>query len=302
MENETKHHDVFSIVTDRIIELLQKGTVPWQKPWAEAGIPQNLITRIPYRGVNLLLLASFGFSQNLFITWKQLKELGAEVKKGEKPFPVIFWKWPEKKEGDVEINNKKIRPILRYYSVYNVSQCEGIPANVVPQLPRLFEPIKACEEIVEHMPNRPLIRHVEHEAYYQPQGDYVNMPPMEYFYDSTGYYSALFHELVHATGHESRLRRPGVIEFLPWKLENYSTEELIAEIGACFLQAHAGIADTGIQNSAAYIKGWLSVLREDSKAIVFASTQAQKAVDYILSHDERNAEVVQDEHPTFAHH
>ena len=176
--------DIYEIVTNRIIEHLEKGVIPWQKPWTEAGIPMNLITGKNYRGINVWLLNSLGYSQNFFLTFKQVKELGGSVKKGEQAQEVIFWKWIERENKETK-EIEKI-PLLRYYNVFNIDQCIGIPKEKLPQIiERKNDPIEACEKITNEMPKRPEIRHNEQKAYYNKIDDYVNMPKSEIFMNSS---------------------------------------------------------------------------------------------------------------------
>lgn len=282
METTTKKRDVFQIVTDRITALLEKGVVPWKQQWQATGatLPMNLSTRKRYRGINILLLASLGYERNYFLTRNQLLEFGGRVKDGEKPAMVVYWKTFDE-EGASEEEKPKRKPVLRYYSVYNIAQCDGIPEKDIPAPVKEFSPIGICDETVAFMPDRPEIRHGGNEAFYSPRHDFVNMPPRESFTDAEAYYSVLFHELIHSTGHEKRLARKELTD-TSQKRDSYSQEELTAEIGACFLNAHTGIENKHFENSVAYIGGWLSRLKNDNRFIVYASTQAQKAFDFIL--------------------
>jgi antirestriction protein ArdC len=279
-KNQSSKNDVYQIVTDRIIKQLEAGCVPWKRPWTAAGLPQNLISHKPYRGINLMLLASCGYSRNFFLTFKQVEELGGKIKNGEKPQPVIYWKKMEKenpKTGEIFVDS-----VLRYYRVFNISQCEGIsPAKLLPA-DLINEPILFCEDIVRGMPQCPPIQQVEDAAYYHPVHDYVNMPPMKNFLHSEAYYSTLFHELIHSTGHTSRLNRKELMQLKPFNSEMYSFEELVAEVGASFLNSLTGIGQKEFEQNAAYIQGWLKRLKNDKRLIVTAGGQAQKAVDFIL--------------------
>jgi antirestriction protein ArdC len=299
METTDTGKGVYKILTEHIIRLLEKGTIPWKQPWSQKELPQNLLNRIPYKGINLMLLSAFNFERNFFLTFKQVKSLSASIEKGAKSLPVVFWKWPEperKEDGTLleTDEDKKVKPILRYYSVFNISQCKNIPENLIPLLEtRPNNSIESCARIIEHMPNRPTIQFVEQEAYYKPSLDIVNVPDIKFFESSESYYATLFHELVHSTGHEKRLNRKDGMESISFGSDKYSNEELIAEIGACFLEAQAGISDRDFENNAAYINGWLKRLKKDGRFIVFASSQAQKAADYILSNHEKEPELVQ---------
>jgi antirestriction protein ArdC len=290
METKTIRKDVYEIVTSIIIEKLETGIIPWKQPWKGTGAPMNLISKKPYRGLNILLLSYHGYSSNYFLTFKQLLSIGGRVKKGEKSHLVVFWKWdpaPEENEAQppqTEEQAKRQAPILRYYHVFNTEQCEGIPAGHLSDLLEVpdNDPIAACEELVGNMPQRPDIRFKYNEAFYHPLLDYVNMPKMERFDDSESYYHILFHELIHSTGHDSRLCRKFSDCMEEWGSEAYSFEELIAEIGSNYLDAIAGISSPAIDNSIAYIQGWLSRLKGDKRFIIDAACKAQRAVDFIL--------------------
>lgn len=206
------------------------------------------------------------------------------VRKGEKGTPVIFWKRFEVK--DKATGEKKQSFLLRYYTVFNVEQCDGIEWSApAPVVGAPFNPIPACAAIVEAMPQRPDITHGGNRACYSPMFDKVNMPEAVTFDSPESYYSVLFHELTHATGHKDRLGRDLTV-IAAFGDSNYSKEELVAEMGAAFLCGHAGIANAAtVGNSASYIAHWLAKLRGDSKLVVSAAGLAQKASDFILGVD-----------------
>jgi len=276
--------DVYQIVTDRIIKLLERGTAPWQLPWTQGGMPMNLITRRPYRGINVWLLLSVGYEQNLFLTWEQLKAIGGSVKRGEKGHIVVFYK-TIKKEADEDADEQEQKiPLLRYFKVFSASQCTGIPEHLLPRTEeRHIEPIEACDAIVRGMPNCPRIKHEKQKAFYDVRQDYVNMPKRQSFKSAEAYYSVLFHELTHSTGHQSRLNRKTITQMREFGSEPYSIEELIAEMGTCYLNSHVGILNKQEADSAAYIQGWLKQLKDDKRFVVHAASQAQRAADYILN-------------------
>jgi antirestriction protein ArdC len=281
-KKEEAKKDVYQIVTERIIAQLEKGVIPWKQPWTESGLPKNLITKNTYRGINLLLLLSLGYERMFFLTSKQITELGATVKKDEKAHLVVYWNWVESKDEVTTDGKPKKAPFLRYYLVYNVDQCEGIDEDKIPEpTESKFTPIEYCENMVLNMPNLPTIKHKEQKAYYEPLRDFINMPKPETFENEDRYYATLFHELVHSTGHRSRLNRKGLLEMTPFGSEAYSFEELIAEIGSSYLCYHAGI-ESPFEQQAAYIEGWLKKLQSDNRFIIQASSSAQKATDYIL--------------------
>lgn len=276
--------DVYQIVTDRITALLEQGTVPWEKPWTDAGVPANLLSKRPYRGINLWLLLSLNYERNLFLTWDQLKKVGASVKQGEHGHVVIYWKTPPKKEDVVDGDKEKKVPILRYYKVFNIAQCRDLPESLVESLvPVEHQPILECEAVVSGMPQCPVIKHKEPSAYYHIAEDYINMPKRKTFKTAESYYATLFHELVHSTGSEKRLNRKTIGQMAEFSSDMYSLEELIAEFGSAYLSSYTGILETEIQHSAAYINGWLEKLKGDKRFVVQAAGQAQRAVDFIIN-------------------
>lgn len=278
--------DVYQVITDRVITLLEQGQIPWQKPWQSGELmPRNAISGREYRGVNVFLLHAMSYASPFWLTFNQSKELGGTVRRGEKACPVVFWKWLE---SDDPADKRRI-PFLRYYSVFNVAQCDGIPADKIPSLnvtKREHSPIVEAERIVAAMPCRPEVKSGQSRAFYSPAGDYVGMPAPEHFRTGEDYYSVLFHELTHATGHESRLNRKGVGgadgEWSAFGSTPYAKEELVAEMGAAFLCGQAGIVERTLDNSAAYVGSWLQRLRDDRRLVVQAAAQAQKAADFIL--------------------
>jgi antirestriction protein ArdC len=295
--------DVYSIVTERMITLLEAGTAPWRKTWRGGDSPRNLVSKKPYRGVNTLLLSSAAFASLYWLTFNQVQQLGGRVKKGAKSELVIFWKFSEtrKEDGDAQSGDdrtpKRRPPILRYYRVFNVEQTEGLEKYLPPPSEeQMFTPMERAARIIEAMPQRPPIRHDEPSAYYAPARDFVNLPRPEVFDTPENYYAVAFHELTHSTGHESRLNRAGVAgsRLAAFGSADYSREELVAEMGSAFLCAEAGIEST-LDNSAAYLKGWLGALRGDARLIVTAASAAQRAVDFILGRDYTEAV---DETPT----
>ena len=274
-------NDVYQIVTDRIISLLESGTVPWHRPWRAANQwAQNLVSRQPYRGINQFVLNAAKYPSPFWLTFRQVHLLGGSVKKGERSFPVVFWK-RFKEEGNEEA---KPIPFLRYYSVFNVAQCEGINVPAIPTVdpaPK-FQRIEKCEQIIADMPKRPSINHHGRGACYSPSHDEIGIPDPEAFESIEAYYSTLFHELTHSTGHLSRLNRKEVTEAGRFGTDPYSREELVAEMGAAFLCGNCEIENKTVDQSAAYIQSWLAKLKDDRRLVVHAAAQAQKACDFIL--------------------
>jgi antirestriction protein ArdC len=279
---------VYDVINEKIIELLEQGTVPWRKTWhSESNAPKNLISKKEYRGINSFLLGTSTFSSPYWVTFKQATDKGGHVIKGSKSTPVVFWKWIDRKEGDgadsEETNSKGKIPMLRLYNVFNMEQVEGIEPPAPETTINTFTPIEAAQQIIAGMPLRPDIQHGGNKACYSPMLDYVKLPVPEAFETPEEYYSTCFHELSHSTGHGSRVGRKGVTETSYFGSHEYSKEELVAEMGAAFLCGHAGIEQRVIENSAAYIQGWLKALKNDMKMLIMAAAQAQKASDYILN-------------------
>jgi len=280
-EKTEKKQSVYEMVSTRFLKQLEKGSIPWQQPWTDAGPPQNLVSGRPYKGINVWLLSMLGYERNFFLTYDQVNALGGRVKKGEKSHIVVYWKSKEVKDNETHQMVKK--SFLMYYKVFNVAQCEGLEKDKIPLMPHPNDPIQACEDIVANMPSKPEIKNEATSAFYNPQHDYVNMPRMDQFYESDGYYFTLFHALIHSTGHSSRLNREEVMNFNNFGSEPFSMEALTAEIGACYLMSLTGIYIEDFKNNAAYIEGWIKKLQDDGRFIVFACSQAQRAVNFILN-------------------
>lgn len=277
--------DVYSIVTDRIIKALEEGTVPWQKPWIGSGRAINYVSRKPYKGINTLLLDQPGE----YLTFKQCAALGGKIKKGEKAQMIVFFTFSEHKEKDANGDDKITTfPVLKYYSVFHITQCEGIESKLEPPSPEA-DPLAEGETIIDGYISRSGVGFEavkgSDRAFYRPSEDRVVVPHISQYQLVEEYYSTTFHELTHSTGHSSRLKRfgeknDGVAAFGD---EVYSKEELIAEIGSSMLMSIAGIErPETFQNSASYLQSWLDVLKGDKRLIVTAANAAQKAVDLIL--------------------
>jgi len=274
---------VYQIITDQILEQLDKGTIAWHKTWTGQGMPTNYCTKKEYRGINVFMLGFTEHKSSKWLTFKQAKQLKAQVRKGEKSSMVVFYKPFFAKDSSPDDERRKAEGfMLRYYRVFNTEQIDGLPAQESID-PKEFDndPIENCEHIVNNMPTPPTIEHNEQRAYYRPSADSVNMPKFNTFTSSEEYYSTLFHELVHSTGHESRLDRKGITELNHFGSHDYTREELVAEMGASMLCGVTGIDGVTLENSASYIDGWRRKISKDIKLIITAAAQAQKAVDHI---------------------
>lgn len=271
-------------ITERIIALLEEGTVPWRKPWrGQEDWPKNLVSGKEYRGVNVFMLGATMYTSPWWLTFKQAKDRGGNVKKGEKGFPCIYWNWTEKKDNDS--GDIRMIPFAKYYTVFNAVQCEGIACPEQDSLRPSASPIETCEDILAGMPLPPRVDTGRSRAAYHPVQDCVYMPESRAFESDEDYYATLFHELVHSTGHSSRLGRPGITDPIVFGSHTYAKEELIAEMGASFLCGRAGIENKVIENSAAYIDNWMRRIRKDQTLVIKAASQAQKAADYVLRRD-----------------
>jgi antirestriction protein ArdC len=282
--------DVYEIVTEKIINLLEQGVVPWRRPWTSTGLPRNLVSKKPYRGLNFFLLLASKYVSPLWLTMRQANELGGHVRKGEESTVVIYWKIDDvnQRPEDADESEEKTRRrfLLRQYRVFNLEQCE-LPRAVLDRLPNIerhqHDPIEAVEKIIAGMPNSPEIVRAGSKAFYSPITDRVTLPPRELFISAEEEACTAAHECSHATGSVKRLNRKSINEAAPFGSPTYSLEELVAELSAAYICAEAGISNAVIANQAAYVAGWLKKLRDDRRLLVHAAAQAQRACDYILN-------------------
>lgn len=307
MKTTSEKFDIYQKITDQIIARLEAGVVPWRKPWAckgLAGAPRNFTTGKAYRGMNIWMLAGAPYETPFWLTFNQVKGLGtvksptsgkpvdmARVRKGEKGTTIVFWSIIEKKDQVTGETDKRF--FLRYSTVFNVEQCDGIPAEKIEALKRkcgiiadpsapVFSPIETAEAMIKGY-DKCAIGYGGDRAFYSCVRDDITLPHKTDFISPENYYSTAFHEIIHSTGHATRLARPGIVDFDRFGSEQYSKEELIAEFGATYLDAMAGIEQPLLEQSASYIAGWISKLKDDPKLIVSAASQAQRAADYVLA-------------------
>lgn len=257
--------EIYQHITDKIIEQLKKGTIPWRKPWRQ-GLPSNYITRKPYNGINRLSLLCNDYPSPYYLTYLQIKQLGGQVLKNQKGHLIVFWKVID--ITDEEDQHVDEFPLLRYTYVFNLTQ-----TNLYK--PEENEPLKIleCEQLLNNIRPEPVIRYNTSECFYDKRNDYISIPPMSQFTSREEYYSSLFHELVHWTGHQSRLNRQNL---------DYATEELVAELGASYLCAIAGISQAVINNQTAYINDWLRLILFNNQRLLNTSRFAQESVDLII--------------------
>lgn len=278
--------DVYTRVTNLIIEKLESGIIPWREILKTGNVPQNYISKRPYTSINAFLLGMEDYPQPFYMTFPQIKQLGGSVKKGAKGHIVVFKKVLEKKDKDSNIEKMAI---MKNYHVFNISDVTGVDFVFAQNLNTLNNTIKNGETIIQNMPNCPkIVNDIKSQAFYSPALDYINIPHISQFLTSENYYLTLFHELTHSTGHKNRLNRfSETQEKLRFGSKTYAFEELVAEMGACFLAIFAKINDDSLfDNSTAYIQSWISKLKSDKYLIFRASTKAQHASEYIMNRPE----------------
>lgn len=274
---------VYKYVTERIIAELEKGVIPWKKPWkGQKAI--NYVSRKEYQGINTLLLPFPGE----YLTFNQIRKLGGKVKKGEKSSMIVFYKFIEKKNKDGEVT--ETFPLLRYYNVFHLSQTEDIDTKSEAfKAKNDNEVIGDAEKVVKDYVEREKIKLQNilgsDRAYYSQSEDKIVLPDLKQFVNSHEYYSTAFHEMTHSTGHKSRLDRFKDTESYKFGSESYSKEELIAEVGSAMLCNHVGVEiPETFENSVAYIQSWIGVLKEKNnvRLVTTAASAAQRAVNFIL--------------------
>lgn len=285
------------MVTDRIVEQLDKGIIPWQKPWSGACLADggaiNYVSRKPYSFLNQLLLGKEGE----WLTFKQIKDAGGNIKKGSKAGMVVFFKQVKmnktvKNEDGSENEEQRLVPILRYFNVFHIDDTEGVESKIKKEeeTGTLIFPIDTAEEVITGYLGREKALKFHNDkltdrAFYSPSLDMVSVPMLSQYEIPEEYYSTTFHELVHSTKAKSRCDRDseqhGIAAF---GNEDYSREELVAEIGSAMLCNKIGIeCEKAFKNSVAYIQGWLKALKNDNRAIVWASSRAEIAAKFILT-------------------
>jgi antirestriction protein ArdC len=301
-------NDVYQKVADRLIEMIDNNVIPWRKPWkqtAEDGGSMfeacvSYSTGKPYSFLNQILCE---FREGQYITFAQAKKVGGNVKRGAKGYPVVFWSFVEKDATD-QNGNKKYNdrgevvktsyPVLKWYHVFNVEDCENIPERkkvVVPDDDSgdvvALDPIQAAEDLAHNYVTREGITlniGKSNRAYFQPSSDTVVLPELSQFTEVSEYYSTMFHELTHSTGVKTRLNRDEMTKIVAFGDQDYSREELTAEMGAAFILGRLGIQqESTVTNSAAYLQGWRKAIKNDPKCVVLAAGRAEKAANYIFN-------------------
>jgi antirestriction protein ArdC len=284
---------IYQEVTDRLTAELEEGRIPWRRPWAIKGGSsyRNLVTKKEYHGINPLLLnltaLSRGYTSPWWLTYNQAKAKGGHVKKDERGTMIVFWKMllldkngKAIKDSDKKTKVDKVIPLLRYWTVFNFEQTEGIEA---PEMdPEVFEPMERAQALIDQYEDHPEYKAAD-EAYYSPGEDIIGLPDRKKFSDQESYYSAVYPELVHSTGHSERLCRFDISEYGA----TYDKEALIGELGSAMLAGLAGITvPESVTNAKEYIQGWLLALNDNNRLVVQAASKARAAADYIVGPDE----------------
>lgn len=300
--------NVYEIVTNRILSELEKGKIPWHKPWKRVnkggeiilGGAYNHVTGHRYSLLNQLLL----MHDDAYLTFKQVQSLGGKVNKGAQSEIVVFWKMLHKEEENASgEKEEKLIPMLRYYNVFwigdtNIERKEKPEEKIIiPDNLSNHEQNDMAEKLIEDYVSREGITLVNQyesdEAYYMPSLDLVNVPMMEQFYCVEEYYGTMFHELTHSTGKAGRLNRLGD-KRVKFGDSDYSKEELVAELGSSTLVNFCGMeTEKSFRNNVAYIQSWIRALQNDKRLIVSASSKAEKAVAYILGDNNVNTAIVE---------
>lgn len=284
--NKSSADKIYQVVTNRLLSIMDKGQIPWRKPWETIGQsePRNGITGHNYRGANFFFCLMTEEPDQRWLTWNQIKEAGFKVKKGAVSLPIVYWIWfyVDPKSGQssykkVEGWEKRCKP--KYYRVFNVREIDGIEVQEVENRPEyIFEREPRAENFIQLYKDRPEIEQHPNRCFYNRVTDKIGMVDKKYFARLDEYYCTLFHELIHSTGSAKRLDR---LKSKKFGDENYSIEELTAELGAAYVCAMVGINNERTEEqTAAYLQGWHSALRNDPKLFIQASQRAQKAVDY----------------------
>lgn len=295
--NYSASRDLYREVTDKIITMIENGVAPWRRTWSTYGLARNYVTGHIYTGINLILMNNTPHPIPYFMTFTQVKEQGGQIRQGSKSHMVIYFNVYYKDSLDQTLSIEEARTrsnggeeiqilkFIKYFNIFNIEDIEDIEFNVSEIEIKLNEKIERCEGIILNMPNPPELKSIDgNRAFYSPTQDFVNIPPIEQFETAEDYYATFFHELTHSTGHASRLAREEVMNPQTFGSKPYSREELVAEMGASFLCSSVQIDyDNITENNAAYLAGWLKVLKEDRKFIFKAAAEAQKAADYILN-------------------
>jgi antirestriction protein ArdC len=281
--------DIRQTITDRIISIMEQGTVKGGPRWTKSagqGLPCNAKTGEPYKGINVLLLwaeaAERQYSSNLWLTYRQAEAIGGHVRKGERSVMCVYYSKIQKHIAAEQPDDQEDAGsylMCKPFWLFNGAQIDGLPDDLTSAAKtHEFKPLDEAEQILINSGAK--IHHGFDSAFYIPSKDQICLPVRERFTTPENYYATALHELTHWTAHESRLNRQFGKRFGD---DAYAFEELVAELGAAFTVGHVGMVDATIENHAAYLQRWIHVLKSDKRAIFTAASQAAKAADFILS-------------------
>lgn len=276
-------------INDAILREMEKGKIPWEKPWSPLGSPFNPLSGTRYKGCNHFYLSLLAFDRPFFMTFVQARDAGGNIKKGAKSHPILYWSQFKKQVETPEGTADQMIPCLKYYNVFNIDEVEGIDwTGKLPERREIpFNPIEKADQVVKAMPLPPGLRHAGDSAHYTPALDQVTMPSPKSFKSEENYYGVLFHELSHSTGHKSRLNRPEIKDPASFGSETYAKEELVAELSSAYVMQSLGLSSEGlVKNSAAYLQGWMKAIKKDSMLFIKASFKADKSAKWILNQRE----------------
>lgn len=259
-------NDFLNGITMRIIDKLSTGTLPWRRSW-KIGTPANFVSKRAYNGINFISLLFEEYPSPYYLTFLQCKEKGGAICKGVSGIPIIFWKILNSDDSE-EVD---CIPYLRISHVFNLSQTT-LYKEEAPNI------ILECEELIARMQIKPVIKHNIRGCYYLPSKDYISLPTINDFTCKEEYYSALFHEMIHWTGHPTRLNRNASGRYGD---NNYAYEELVAEIGSAYLCSICGISNVTLGSHSSYIDGWIKLMKSDTKILLKASNDASKATGFL---------------------
>jgi antirestriction protein ArdC len=287
-----KPFDLRQQLTDRVIEMIEQGGLCWVRGWQKKGMPRNGKTGNDYRGLNVVFLwhraDRAGYSSNVWLTYKQAQELGGQVRKGEASVLCSKFDMVKKKEKN-EHGEDEFYPMCKPFWLFNVAQIDGLPASFYVPTPPAFAPNEAAENIIADSGARFIF--AGDQAFYSPAFDAITLPPRASFLSAENFYATALHELVHWTGSKTRLDR--LQNEARFGSDAYAFEELVAELGAAMLGAEIGLTGETMANHAAYVDGWLKILKADKTAIFSAAKQASAAVDFLLN---RKPQAMQEAH------
>ena len=285
---------VHEIIVNQIIEKLEAGIIPWKKTWVW-WVPMNYATWKEYRWINRLLLSMDDYESNYYLTYKQIKDLWWVLQKWSKATKIVYWNVIESSSDKSSDASRKsttststetqeqqpTRYIAKYYNVFNLSQTNLVPDDMVTEQIETDSDNTTCKTILGRYRDKPQIIYWPQPCYYG-ESDIIKIPNKESFTSSDTYYSTLFHELIHSTGNKKRLAREGVTTKNHFWSEEYSKEELIAEIWSLFLSSYCNISNSTMKNSVDYIGWWLKYIKQNKWEVISAASKAEKAVEYIL--------------------